>query len=590
MTQYTTLKEQHSKQLAALKKQYNLISTIRLFVAVAFLYSCYQQIKSGDDFFKIILATSAILFLYLVRKHQVISNKIEVEKALLEINENEISFLEGTAISFENGMEYNNSNHEYSYDLDIFGNKSLFQNLNRTATYIGKTTLTKLLLTILPNDEIIANQNAIKELNGKLSWRQKIYAFAKITKDSKSSYDNLIAWSKSKSEEVSTLIKVAAFLLPVLLIGSLSVFTATHETKFWSLFVLFFITNMALLASQLRKIKVEIVKSDKMHSIIKQYGLILLHIENENFESEKLKQLKSKLLYEGVSASARIQELSSLFNQMDSMQNLFGGVLFNGFILYHIHVLNALHKWKNNNATFVVEWLDVIGELEAMNSLANFSYNNPSFSFPQLNTNSVVSLTNVGHPLINTKKRIDNSIEFKDERFVILTGSNMSGKSTFLRTLGINMVLAGVGSPICASAANIHPMQVLVSMRLSDSLTDSESYFFAEVKRLKEIMDTLERKKCFVLLDEILRGTNSDDKRNGTIEVIKKMIAKNAIGAIATHDLEVCLTTNQYPNILANKCFEVEIVNNDLVFDYKLRDGICQNKSASFLMKKMGVI
>jgi DNA mismatch repair ATPase MutS len=166
----------------------------------------------------------------------------------------------------------------------------------------------------------------------------------------------------------------------------------------------------------------------------------------------------------------------------------------------------------------------------------------------------------------------------------------MSGKSTFLRTLGVNMVLAGVGSPICASAANIHPMQVLVSMRLSDSLTDSESYFFAEVKRLKEIMDTLESKKCFVLLDEILRGTNSDDKRNGTIEVIKKMIAKNAIGAIATHDLEVCLTTNQYPNILANKCFEVEIVNNDLVFDYKLRDGICQNKSASFLMKKMGVI
>jgi DNA mismatch repair ATPase MutS len=232
----------------------------------------------------------------------------------------------------------------------------------------------------------------------------------------------------------------------------------------------------------------------------------------------------------------------------------------------------------------------VIGELEAMNSLANFSYNNPSFSFPQLNNDSVVSLTNVGHPLIHAKKRIDNSIEFKDERFVILTGSNMSGKSTFLRTLGINMVLAGVGSPICATAATIHPMQVLVSMRLSDSLTESESYFFAEVKRLKEIMDTLESKKCFVLLDEILRGTNSDDKRNGTIEVIKKMIAKNAIGAIATHDLEVCLTTNLFPNILANKCFEVEIVNNDLVFDYKLRDGICQNKSASFLMKKMGVI
>jgi DNA mismatch repair ATPase MutS len=161
---------------------------------------------------------------------------------------------------------------------------------------------------------------------------------------------------------------------------------------------------------------------------------------------------------------------------------------------------------------------------------------------------------------------------------MILTGSNMSGKSTFLRSLGINMVLAGIGSPVCASAASIHPLPVLVSMRLSDSLSDSESYFFAEIKRLKQIMNALENQPAFVLLDEILRGTNSDDKRNGTIEVI------------ATHDIEVCLTTNEYPKILTNACFEVEIKEDDLHFDYKLRDGICKNKSATFLMKKMGVI
>jgi DNA mismatch repair ATPase MutS len=173
---------------------------------------------------------------------------------------------------------------------------------------------------------------------------------------------------------------------------------------------------------------------------------------------------------------------------------------------------------------------------------------------------------------------------------MILTGSNMSGKSTFLRSLGVNMVLGGIGSTVCASEANIHPLQVLVSMRLSDSLSDSESYFFAEIKRLKQIMDALEEKPAFVLLDEILRGTNSDDKRNGTIEVIKKVIAKKAVGAIATHDIEVCLTTNEYPEILTNQCFEVEIKNNDLHFDYKLRNGICKNKSATFLMQKMGVI
>ena len=152
------------------------------------------------------------------------------------------------------------------------------------------------------------------------------------------------------------------------------------------------------------------------------------------------------------------------------------------------------------------------------------------------------------------------------------------------------MILSGMGAAVCATKANVHPMPVLVSMRLSDSLSDSESYFFAEIKRLKQIMDQLENKPSFVLLDEILRGTNSDDKRNGTIEVIKKVIAKKALGAIATHDIEVCLTTNDFPDILINKCFEVEIIDNDLHFDFVLRNGICKNKSATFLMKKMGVI
>jgi DNA mismatch repair ATPase MutS len=166
----------------------------------------------------------------------------------------------------------------------------------------------------------------------------------------------------------------------------------------------------------------------------------------------------------------------------------------------------------------------------------------------------------------------------------------MSGKSTFLRSLGMNMVLSGIGAPVCALQANVHALPLFISMRMSDSLSDGESFFFAEVKRLKMIMDQLEKCVSFVLLDEILRGTNSDDKRNGTIEVIKKLISKKAIGAIATHDLEVCATTLLFPDYLVNKCFEVEIENNELVFDYKLRDGICKNKSASFLMKKMEII
>ncbi|RYE57301.1 MAG: hypothetical protein EOP48_06100 [Sphingobacteriales bacterium] len=234
--------------------------------------------------------------------------------------------------------------------------------------------------------------------------------------------------------------------------------------------------------------------------------------------------------------------------------------------------------------------LAIIGEMEMLTSLANFSYNNPEYVFPKLNDSFEIQFKNLSHPLLDSMNRVGNDVDFCKENFIILTGSNMSGKSTFLRSLGINMVLAGTGAPVCASQANIHPLKVLVSMRLSDSLSDSTSYFFAEIKRLKQIMGSLQKERSFVLLDEILRGTNSDDKRNGTIEVIKKMIAKNAIGAIATHDTEVCLTTQEFPHQLSNKCFEVAIVDNELFFDYKLRDGICQNKSATFLMKKMEVI
>jgi DNA mismatch repair ATPase MutS len=249
-----------------------------------------------------------------------------------------------------------------------------------------------------------------------------------------------------------------------------------------------------------------------------------------------------------------------------------------------------LIAWKNQHAQVLENWLVVIGEFEMLNSLANVSYNNPNFAFPNLNTHYEISFSNLSHPLLSKKSRVGNDIDFQPQSFMILTGSNMSGKSTFLRSLGVNMVLTGMGAAVCATKANVHPMPVLVSMRLADSLSDSESYFFAEIKRLKQIMDELDHRPAFVLLDEILRGTNSDDKRSGTIEVIKKVIAKKAIGAIATHDIEVCLTTKEFPETLINKCFEVEIINNDLHFDFILRDGICQNKSATFLMRKIGVI
>ena len=335
---------------------------------------------------------------------------------------------------------------------------------------------------------------------------------------------------------------------------------------------------------------IENANSESIDKALRHYSSLLTKIEKSDFTSSRLKHLQSQLLLNNEKTSLKIKKLSELFASLDSIGNLVTTPVFNGTFLFHIHTLKALIAWKKKNGSQLMTAIDIMGEVEMLNSLANFSYNNPDYAFPKLNNNYAITFTDLSHPLLNKENRIGNDIDFSKENFIILTGSNMSGKSTFLRSLGINMVLAGTGAPVCAAAANVQPLKVLVSMRLSDSLSDSTSYFFAEIKRLKQIMDSLQGERCFVLLDEILRGTNSDDKRNGTIEVIKKMVNKQVIGAIATHDTEVCLTTKEYPNQLTNKSFEATIVDNELYFDYKLRDGVCQNKSATFLMKKLGVI
>ncbi|MFK7954276.1 MAG: DNA mismatch repair protein [Ekhidna sp.] len=588
MQQYQKLKEQHQYNAAQINKRYNLISAIRLMLAIG-IVSCIYFYSQYDALFFVAGAILLIgLFLFLIKTHQKLSWQKKVEHELIDINQNEIDHLMNGDLPFENGLKYNDPRHAYSFDLDIFGEKSLFQNLNRTGTYSGESKLASSLLSIQSQNVIIKNQEAIKELSNKIEWRQKIWAIARVNQDSEESFENLMNWAKKRSEKITTPIRIISFVSPLLTIGLFTAYNLLDNPILLNLGLLLFVINLLVLASQLKRVSQESVGSGKIDKVLKQYSLIIAEIEHEEFQSERLRALKEKL-GSSTNASQSIAQLSSLFGKMDNIMNAFSWI-FNGILLYHLHTLHALQKWKNNNADNISIWLEIIGEFEALSSLANFSYNNTQYIFPEINNNNELAFEDLGHPLLNQETMVTNSVSFSEKGFFILTGSNMSGKSTFLRTLGINMILGSIGAPICASKGSIHPLPVLVSMRLSDSLSDSESYFFAEVKRLKEIMSTLDQQKCFVLLDEILRGTNSDDKRTGTIGVIEKMISKNVTGAIATHDLEVCLTTDQYPEILVNKCFEVEIVNNELHFDYKLRDGICQNKSATFLMEKMEII
>jgi DNA mismatch repair ATPase MutS len=325
--------------------------------------------------------------------------------------------------------------------------------------------------------------------------------------------------------------------------------------------------------------------------VLQQFSGQLKQLENQSFKSSLLQDLQVKLRTSNGSASVSIARLASLFNYLETVVNLVVSMLLNGLFLFHIHILYRLEKWKKENGSSILSWLELLGKAEALNSFANLAYNNPAFCMPKLSEKETLVAENMGHILIRSGKRIDNSISFATHPFVILTGSNMSGKSTFLRTLGTNMVLARAGSVVCADRFEFFPYAVHVSMRISDSLQDSESFFYAELKRLHEIILQLEAgKKTFVILDEILRGTNSNDKHNGTIGLIRKLVAARACGIIATHDLTVSRLQEESDGYISNKCFESEIINDELIFDYKLKDGVCTKLSASFLMKKMGII
>ena len=587
---YTSRKAQFTKTVEGLKKQYNQISFLRLISMIVSLIMLFYYIETKEVYFEILAIVLVVVFIFFIRIHSKLSSKIKYLEVLIAINKDEISFLNKESIPFENGLEFTDFTHPYSYDLDVFGDHSLFQNLNRTLTFIGKKTLAKRLLGILPNDEILENQLAIKELSEDLDWRQKFMVFAKLSNDKESFYKSLLQWRSFNSSPLSKGSNIISYVLPTLLFATLFAYFLTSNTIYLSYFAFIFTVNLGFSGFFMKRIQAENAQSSRIDKVVKQYGLLIETIEEKEFETEKLKHLKQQLITSEGAASTLIKELSELFSRMDSIGNIFSAILFNGLFLYHFHNLRKMISWKKENAINLENWIAVIGEFEMLISFANFSYNNPRFVFPTLNTKYEISFTDLSHPLLNETSRIGNDISFNPHSFTILTGSNMSGKSTFLRSLGVNMVLAGCGAPVCAVKANVHPLSVLVSMRLSDSLSDSESYFYAEIKRLKQIIEALNTEQSFVLLDEILRGTNSDDKRNGTVEFIKNIIEKNAIGVIATHDIEVCLTTNEFPYQLINRCFEVEIVDDDLHFDYKLGDGICQNKSATFLMKKMGVI
>lgn len=590
LSTYQSLFAQYTKKSGELSERLQGLSVVRLLLFIGFIALGYQALRTGNHVFTVLSIGSLIAFLIILRVYDRMQRQLAFHRALSKINRDEIDFLNGSPSAYPSGKEYIDPHHPYSYDLDIFGEGGLFPYLNRTSTAFGQQALAQALLR--PDKKAIRDrQEAIRELTGKLEFRQHLQAHGMLQETRDREIQQLRAWLGSPSVFKNKIYYYILWIFPVAALVSLGAYLSSGQDQLLSLFYTLFVVNLGVAFSFARKISAYLSVSTSVTKVLQQFAAQLKELEAQPFQSVLLRQLQEKWKTNNISASASIARLASLFNYLETIINLLVSILLNGFFLFHVHILFALEKWKQQHASQVMNWLQWLGETEALSSFANLSFNNSTFDFPVVVDKKNLHAIDMGHPLISSTKRITNSISFEQHPFVILTGSNMSGKSTFLRTLGINLVLANAGSTVCARQFIFYPFEVQVSMRINDSLQDSESFFYAELKRLQGIIQQLEAgHPVLVILDEILRGTNSHDKHSGTIGLIRKLVAARAFGIIATHDLTVSKLSEEYPDSISNRCFESRIINDELLFDYKLGEGVCSTLSASFLMKKMGII
>ena len=318
----------------------------------------------------------------------------------------------------------------------------------------------------------------------------------------------------------------------------------------------------------------------------------MYQLEHKNYSARLLQQLQQSVRGNNETASVQIKNLKGLLNRFEVRLNIFLFIFLNSFLLWDVWQMRALNKWRAQNKSSVYHWYSFITEFEVLNSLATLHFNQPQWAFPQFtHQHFTFNGEAVGHPLIQTEKRVVSSFSLEGiAKVALVTGSNMAGKSTFLRSLGINIVLANMGAPVCAKSVMLSPVQLLSSMRIADNLAESTSTFYAELKKLKTIIEAVNSHlPVFILLDEILRGTNSLDRHTGSSALIRQLIRNNAVAVIATHDVELAKMEKEYPGSISNYHFDVQVSNGELYFDYKLKEGVCTSLNASILMKKIGI-
>ena len=567
------------------KKRLNLLSFLRLltFLGTGVLaYFFFDTTRIAI----IIAIIGVIIFIVLLKSYLNRKADYDLNKELKAINEEELNIAKGDYLERKNGLEFLDPNHFFSSDIDLFGRGSFFQYLNRTGLKEGEEHLAKLLTS---NNAIAIEdrQEAIKELSKLPKWQQKYTAIARMLKTTTSNI-TITTWLSNYNVFIPKYFK---WLQAVFATSSILFFVAAffNFIGFWPILG-WFLLGMLVTVFFVKRVSKLSAITNRIKETIQQYTLLLYEIEGTKFESQLLKIKKGTIASKGQKASQIFKAFSKDLDALDNRNNVFVAFLGNGFFLWDIYYTLKIENWIVTHKDLVKEWFTTVGFFDSYNSLATFAFNHPGFTYPQLikNQGTQIDAKSLGHPLIPKKNRVTSDLLLKNNEFFIVTGANMAGKSTFLRTVSFYVVMANVGLPVCAASSTYTPIQLITSMRTSDSLADNSSYFFAELLRLQFIIKSLEKEKYLVILDEILKGTNSVDKAAGSKKLIEKLVKMKVSGIIATHDLSLCEISDNLEEV-KNYFFETEIKNEELFFDYLLKEGICKNMNASFLLKKMDI-
>jgi hypothetical protein len=582
---YSQQLKKHQSEVKSLFKKLTSLSLVRLLVFLTTCFAIYFSFSIIQIAIPIGLI-GTICFIYLLSKYTDVKYQYNLQKALVTINEEELKIASGEFHQRDEGLQFQNPNHEFSLDIDLFGKGSFYQFINRTVIIEGTNTLVK-ALTANNIKNIKRRQEAIKEISERPEWRQQFMAVASLIKVETSALQ-IIDWLKKHQSflpKAMSWLPLVFTLVSIIILG-LGIFNLLSFLflGYWLLI------GLGVTGLYLKKINTLSYNTDKVKDTFRQYASLLNQIENEDFTSELLEEKQNHIQLEHKKASTIFSEFSKHLDALDNRNNLISAIFGNGFFLSDIKNTYKIEKWISEHKTTVGYWFEVVSFFDAYNTLGNYAFNHPDYIFPEIiEDKSIINAKDLGHPLLDESKRIASDIEINNQQFFIVTGANMAGKSTFLRTISLHIVMANVGLPVCAKSSQYHPVKLITSMRTSDSLTDDSSYFFSELTRLKFIVDALENESYFIILDEILKGTNSTDKAIGSRKFVEKLVSKNATGIIATHDLSLCEIEKEFDEV-KNYYFDAEIINDELFFDYKLKLGICQNMNASFLLKKMEIV